>query len=277
MRFRSPGRLYQHARTSCCVRSSGGVRCVLRIASQAQATACAPRPPPAGRWRAAPRRSWSGTPPVAVRGRPPGSGGPSATGWVTPAGLRSERNERECGPVVRPVTPPVTPPAPAVGAVRTWWGGAPGGTRTLATPLRSRLLSPSVAPALSLWRSRWNRADRSLMPAAQNRVTPRVTPRRASTTVRRRPVSLHLPPGRPTRAGAGARAPRTATSGNGGGERAARRAGRATAVPTAAPDGSNSAPPWASTAPRSKAWWRRRPPGRRRGGPPAAACCPPGP
>ena len=42
--------------------------------------------------------------------------------------------------------------------------GASGGTRTLAPPLRSRLLSPSTAPAPSRCDSRWNRADRSLMP-----------------------------------------------------------------------------------------------------------------
>ena len=37
----------------------------------------------------------------------------------------------------------------------------PGGTSTLATPLRSRLLSPSTAPAQSWCDSRWNRADRA--------------------------------------------------------------------------------------------------------------------
>ena len=61
--------------------------------------------------------------------------------------------------------------------VRTWCSGAPGGTRTLAPPLRSLLLPPSMAPAEFLETYRWNRADRPRHVAAQTPVTPPVTPR----------------------------------------------------------------------------------------------------
>jgi hypothetical protein len=78
-------------------------------------------------------------------------------------------------------------------------GGASGRTRTVGPPLRSRLLPPSETPARSWCGSRWNRADRPRTPRAQDRVTPRVTPRPASAgrpapgrSAHRAPVGLRF-------------------------------------------------------------------------------------
>ena len=95
-----------------------------------------------------------------------------------------------------PVAPPVAPrpaarayPPTGDGPLPIWRSGASGGTRTLGPPLRSRLLCPSTAPAQSWCDSRWNRADRARVVAAQFPVTPRVTPRSC-------PAGRHPPPGR---------------------------------------------------------------------------------